>query len=277
MNFFIQKMLKQQFNLYKLNVAAFSLHLITFIVSLILSIVFAGQSFQTELTSDFRNYGNNSANPPPQAGKFFTNLQSLGFYQLIWINLPFCLITAFFHALIAWNPTINKKYNIWVFKEHRNPLRWIEYSITASLMTWVIMQLSGITNIFLLIMTALIGNIILQAQGYYMEILKVNWIPMLVGWLVFLGQWSIIFAYFLEALTSPRPPTATQVPWFVYTIVIGLFFQFAAFGFVQLFRYLGYIKSAYKYEMFYIILSLTAKIFLSLNLVIGIAVNNMSN
>lgn len=158
------------------------------------------------------------------------------------------------------------------------------------------MQLSGITNIFLLVIVGIVCNVALQAQGHFMELLNappqeksnknknIGWTPTLSGWLIFMGQWSVIFSYFFKALASPRPPTAEQVPWFVYTIVIGLFFQFALFGFVQLLRYArfaktwfgGFFSSNYGYEMSFIILSLTSKVFLVLNLLIGIATNQMS-
>jgi Heliorhodopsin len=281
--------------LYRLNVAAFILHLATFIAALVVSIIFASQSFQTEVTSDFRGYAVAPVGPPA-AGPFASMLRSLGFYQLIWINLPFPLITALFHALIAFD--LRNQYNQWVFAEGRNPLRWIEYSITASLMTWTILQLSGVTNIFLLVIVGIVGNVVLQLQGYLMEVLNqrppiknnttavtTNWIPMLSGWLLFLGQWSVIFAYFFSALASPRPPTAEQVPWFVYSIVIGLFIQFALFGLVQWFHYAdfakkwfnGFFSSGYGYEVCYIVLSLTSKVFLTVNLLVGIATNPMSS
>jgi hypothetical protein len=290
----------------RLNIFAFVLHLLVFFTALIITVIFAPQSFQTQLTADFRGYGNDTLSiqpPPPEAGPFSSTLQSLGYYQLIWVNLAFPLITAAFHALIAFVPAVRKQYNQWVFNEGRNPLRWIEYSITASLMTWVIMQLSGVTNIFLLVIVGIVCNVALQAQGHFMEIINtpqekpnkknnfvvsmrtINWIPTLSGWLLFMGQWSVIFSYFFKALASPRPITAMQVPWFVYTIVIGLFFQFALFGMVQLLRYAPFAKTwfrgffstgGYGYEMSYIILSLTSKVFLTLNLLIGIATNQMS-
>lgn len=280
----------------RLNIVAFVLHLFLFIASLIVTIIFAPQSFQSQLTSDFRGYGNDTF-APPEAGPFLSTLQSLGFYQLIWVNLAFPLITAAFHFIIAFVPAVRKQYNQWVFNEGRNPLRWIEYSSTASQMTWVILQLSGVTNIFLLVIVGIVCNVALQAQGHFMELLNappsnkknnnkhVNWTPTLSGWLIFMGMWSVIFSYFFKALASQRPSTAEQVPWFVYTIVIGLFFQFALFGFVQILRYAsfaktwfgGFFSSAYGYEMSYIILSLTSKAFLVLNLLIGIATNQMSS
>ncbi|MBX9636397.1 MAG: heliorhodopsin HeR [Nitrosomonas sp.] len=289
-----KKQMQKSQLLQRLNTAAFVLHLLTFVASLIVTLIFAPQSFQTQLTVDFRVYGNDTlsiaAPPPVQAGPFATKLQSLGYYQLIWVNLAFPLVTAIFHALIAFEPYVRKQYNDWVFLEGINPLRWIEYSFTASEMTWVIMQLSGITNIFLLVMLGIVCNVALQCQGYLMEVLnkkpatRVQWAPMLCGWLIFMGQWAVIFSYFFEALASPRPSTAMQVPWFVYTIVIGLFFQFALFGLVQVFRYASFTKTwfggffkGFGYEISYIVLSATSKIFLVLNLLIGMAINQMSS
>lgn len=82
----------------RLNIVAFVLHLFLFIASLIVTIIFAPQSFQSQLTSDFRGYGNDTF-APPAAGPFSSTLQSLGYYQLIWVNLAFPLITAVFHRI----------------------------------------------------------------------------------------------------------------------------------------------------------------------------------
>lgn len=185
------------------------------------SIVFARQSYHTELRTDFLSY--NASNTP---NPFSVDSKSLGFYALIWVDLPFPIITSLFHLFIAFHPTVRAYYYEQVFQYDCNPLRWAEYSITASLMYWVILQLSGVTNIFILIVVGVLMNVALQWQGYLQELLlkKKNYVPTWTGWIIFMGQWIIILAYFFAAVTSPRPPGAERPPWFVYSIVIGLFF-----------------------------------------------------
>lgn len=249
--------------LIRLNIAACIVHSLSFIAALAMSIVYAPQSYQAQLTTDFRRY---------DTGNFSTTLESHGYYQLLWVDLPFPLITAIFHGLIAFMPFVRDDYLKRIFAEKGNPLRWIEYSITASLMTWVILQLSGVTNIFLLVICGVVANVALQWQGHLQEILKQrSYVPTLIGWLIFMGQWSVILSYFFTAVTSNN-----ATPWFVYSIIIGLFFFFCAFGLVQLAHTTGipsFMKTAYAQDVAYLILSLTSKLFLTWNLLIGIATN----
>jgi hypothetical protein len=213
-----------------LNRFAFFIHGSSFIAALVVSIIYAKNSF----------LGIIEGLPP---------------YPLIWVDLPFPIITAFFHGAIGFIPYVQQKYLYYIFKEHRNPIRWFEYSITASLMTWVILQLSGVTNIYLLILAGIICNIVLQAQGHLQEKLPKSWIPTLIGWIIFATQWTIIFTTF------------TNRQWFVYSILIGMFIFFCFFGFVQLSR-----VSAYRQDLLYLTLSLTAKLYLTWNLLIAAAI-----
>ena len=260
--------------LWWLNAVACVLHGCSFVAALTVSIVFASQSFQAEITSDFRRYSVNATN------SYTSELRSLNTYPLIWVDLPFPIITALFHGVIAFSPVVWKYYKDSIFEESGNPLRWIEYSITASLMIWVIMQLSGVTNLLMLLVVGIFGNVALQWQGHLQEKLKgKSWVPTLVGWIIFLGQWIIIFAYFFTAITSPRPDGVAHVPWFVYSIVIGLFFLFAVFGLIQLAYMMGwprFMRTAYAQEIAYLVMSFTAKFFLTWNLLIGIAINDIN-
>lgn len=255
-----KKVLTKETILYRLNALAALLHFASFIGALVMSILYAGQSYMAELRTDFF-IGN------------VTSDNSLGRYPVLWVDLPFPIITAIFHAVIAFHPAVNTYYTKSVLSGVGNPLRWIEYSITASLMVWVLMQLSGVTNVFLLLVGGVIVNIALQWQGHLQEKLKnTSYVPTAVGWLLFVGQWTIVFSYFFAAVSSVE-----GVPWFVYTIVIGLFFMFASFGFVQLAYITGFPKfmaSPYAQEIAFLVLSFTAKFFLTWNLLIGAATSN---
>lgn len=223
--------------LIKYNKVAFWLHLFSFIGALVLSIVYRGRSYQTEISA----FGKS------------------GTYPIVWVDLPFPLITAIFHGIIAFATSVQADYLRNVFQLGINPLRWIEYSITASLMTWVILQLSGVTNVFLLIMTGVIANIALQAMGHLAD--RRIRLATPLGWLIFAGQWTVILAYFIQ--------NAAGAPWFVYVIVIGLFIMFSAFGMVQL-----CIRNPYKQEIGFLSLSFIAKVFLTWTLLIGIITRN---
>ena len=138
-------------------------------------------------------------------------------------------------------------------------------------MTWVIAQLVGITNIFLLLAVAVFGNVLLQLQGHLMEEVninhkekkRVNWWPTIIGWAIFVGQWACILTYFIALATTTD---SVGPPAFVWVIIIGLLVIFDIFGLVQFLHYLGwprFLRSTYGVEVTYITLSLTSKLFLT--------------
>lgn len=269
------------------NIAAGSVHAASFIAVIVMTVIYFSVSVRVELTTDFRVYDELSV-APETAGNFTTVLESRWFYPVILVDLPFPLITSLFHLVLALSPYFSRRYNQLVFEEGRNPYRWLEYGITASLMTIVILQLSGATNVFLILMVGVVMNVALQFTGYAAENenvatlkgAKVKWDSIIAGFVIFAAQWAVIMSYFFTAVVSPRPPDADGVPWFVYTIIIGLFFQFAIFGFLLVLRYWGKFKffaSAYGTEIGFIILSLTSKLFLTWNLLIGIALGQTTS
>ena len=195
---------------------------------------------------------------------------AVGPYPLIWVDVGFPLVTAIFHALIAFSPAVWGYYRKNLEMHRSNPLRWTEYSITASLMTWIIAQLVGITNIFLLIAVAVIGNVVLQQMGALMETMnarrskgRVHWAPTIIGWVIFAGQWAAILTYFIVSATQDPPA-------FVWVIVFALLGIYMVFGLVQLAHYAGWprwLSSSYAVEIAYIVLSLTSKLVLTWTLV----------
>lgn len=277
-------------SLRRCNLAAGILHGLSFIAALTLVIIFIDQSLMTELRTDYKVYAANATNStggtqPDAGGPFAVVCSSLGFYKLSWVIIAFPAITSLFHLTIALNPELNDAYSRSTLGQGSNPYRWLEYSITASLMGWVIGQLSGVTNVFLLVVLVLV-NIAMQYQGYIMEVVNVGrkrgtyfWSPVVIGFILFAAQWMPIFVYFFAAITSDRPVGVDGAPWFVYTIVFGLFFQFLLFGMVMTLHYWGspkWLRSNYNNEVAYIILSFTSKVFLDWNLLIGIITNPMA-
>lgn len=282
-----------------LNTLAALVHAASFVAALIISIIYRDNSVLGEITTQFRVYDFNATTPVNGIGGALTSeLKSLGTFPLIWVDLPFPFITAFFHLIIARSPIIRTAYEHWVFHEGRNPLRWLEYGITASLMTFVIAQLCGITDIFLVILVGFVFNVIVQWSGHLMEVVNIpftsaekpkssglkppqgtpsiRWGPLVLGWCAFAAQWGPMLVYFFTAVESPRPAATQEVPMFVYTIVLGLLGQFAIFGLVLTNRYLGWVgflATSFGVEVSYILLSLTSKLWLTWNLLIGIVTN----
>lgn len=221
-------------------------------------------------------------------------LEKLDEYDLALVLLPMPALTSLFHIIQAvlsrdtsmyqglregnWIEKLQDRY-LSAVKRGVNAIRWLEYSITAGLMTWIITQLSGITNVYLAVLLAAVGNVTLQCHGYMHERLFMdnelayknwnNWIPFINGSVIFLAQWAILGAYFG---TNVAASGVSNVPWFVYVSFFGLFFSFLGFPLVQICyarRWLG-IKNWFRYEWYFIVLSIVSKLFLDWTLFAGI-------
>jgi len=170
-----------------------------------------------------------------------------------------------------------------------NPLRWIEYGITASLMIVTISALSGVSNAFLLVFQAIPLNLALmwiggnyfeqENIGYSWPVAgkkfpkrkRVQWRFFLWGFVFFLAQWAVVFAYFFTAITS-----ADGTPAYVYVIVFGLFFNFNLFALNPLLHYIrafAWISDFVNYELVFLALSFISKFVLDWTMIIGSAVN----
>jgi hypothetical protein len=170
----------------------------------------------------------------------------------------FLALSAFFHFLIS-SPAIFPRY-VSGLKNHINMFRWVEYSLSSSLMIIVILQLNGTADYI-----ALLG------------IFGVNVCMILFGWLqekytspgdgdllpFFFGCLAGSIPWIATAinLASPKGPTDATPPGFVYGIVISLFILFNCFAIVQWKQYKARGKwSNYMHgERIYIVLSLVAK------------------
>jgi hypothetical protein len=188
-------------------------------------------------------------------------LETLDGYQIFWVLWPMPVLTGIFHAFQAVLIIANVKWYTDPLGRKQNLVRWIEYSITASLMTWIVAQLSGVTNFVLLVMVAIVMNIALQVQGYIYEISATKWPPMVAGLVLFCGQWTTIGSYFFRAVLT------ADAPAFVWVIFVGLFITFLGFPSVQLASPLMTWK---QYEIVFVVLSAISKLLLDWTLFFGI-------
>lgn len=232
-------------NLRKLNVIAGCLHLASFIAILLLSNDASLPVRATYLTE------------APGTGNFSdpVNLFDLNISYMV---AGFMALSAFFHFFVS-SPWIFPKYADGLGR-HINQYRWIEYSLSSSIMIIVILQLNGTADYI-----ALLG------------IFGVNVCMILFGWLQeryttpgdgdMLPFWFGCFAgaipWIATALNviSPKGPAGATVPGFVYGIVISLFVLFNCFAIVQWKQYRAKGKWAdYLHgERRYIVLSFVAK------------------
>jgi hypothetical protein len=141
-----------------------------------------------------------------------------------------------------------------------NPTRWIEYSISASIMVVLIAMLAGVSDLVALLM--MFGaNAAMILFGLVME--KVNlgrqqtdWVPFIYGCIIGAVPWIGIVVQL--ALSQGE---GDGVPGFVYGIFISLFILFNGFAVNMWLGYRG--KGRWRNPLFvelaYIVLSFVAK------------------
>ncbi|MDX1450736.1 MAG: heliorhodopsin HeR, partial [Acidimicrobiia bacterium] len=139
----------------------------------------------------------------------------------------------------------------------RNYARWIEYSLSASVMVVLIAMITGISDVAAL--TALFG---VNAAMIFFGLVQERYerpggslLPFWLGSLVGIVPWIAIGIYLWAPGASAEPPG------FVYGIYVSLFLFFNVFALNQWLQYRlkGRWRSYLVGERTYMILSLTAK------------------
>ncbi|MBS3817565.1 MAG: heliorhodopsin HeR [Candidatus Thermoplasmatota archaeon] len=170
----------------------------------------------------------------------------------------FLLISAFAHFSLSTFAYDWYKKNL---KNHINKARWIEYSLSSSLMIVVIAMLVGFTDLGVLVVLFVVNaSMILFGwlmESYNQKTEKVHWAPFIFGCIAGAAPW-IAIAVRLGTAVYQSP---TGVPDFVIWIFVSIAFFFNIFALNQLLQYKGVWKwKDYLYgERMYIILSLVAK------------------
>lgn len=228
----------------KWNLSAGLLHFASLIAVLALS-----NNFSLPVTATYMTGppGSTSTNPI----LLFSN--NVGYTIALFLGL-----SAFFHFLVA-SKQFFPRYAAGL-KQHRNMFRWVEYSLSSSLMMFLIAQLNGISDYAALL--AIFGvNISMILFGWLQEKYATpgdgQWLPFIFGCIAGIIPWIII----VIQLLTPNGPPGTTAPGFVYGIVISLFVLFNCFALVQYkqYRAKGTWANYLRGEKTYIILSFVAK------------------
>ncbi|MBJ7358664.1 heliorhodopsin HeR [Nocardioides sp.] len=184
--------------------------------------------------------------------------------QVVLFDIPtglavagFLALSALAHLLVAtawWRRYVDD------LGRQRNPARWVEYSLSSSLMIVLIAQLVGIADIAALV--ALFGvnaSMILFGwlQEHYERPGGGGWLPFVFGCVAGAVPWLAITVY----LVSPGSTSGESAPGFVYGIFVSLFVFFNIFALNQWLQYraVGRWRDYLFGERVYIVLSLTAK------------------
>ncbi|MFC1921332.1 heliorhodopsin HeR [Chloroflexota bacterium] len=182
------------------------------------------------------------------------------------VNLPFGAMVALFLLLssIAHFTIITPGIFGWYvrnLKKGINYARWIEYSLSASLMIVLIGMLCGLYDSAALLM-AFALTAVMNLCGLVMEVHnqtteRTSWISYTIGCIAGVVPWVAIAVYFFGSLATAEG----GVPTFVYFILPTLFVFFFCFAVNMVLQYKKVGKwQDYLYgERVYILLSLVAK------------------
>ena len=167
-------------------------------------------------------------------------------------------LSAFFHFLVI-SPKFFARYSAGL-AAHRNYFRWVEYSISSSVMIVLIAQICGISDVAAIVsIFGVNASMILFGwlQEKYEEPGNGGWLPFIFGCIAGIVPW-IALVFYIFAIGGPGD---TKAPAFVYGIVISLFALFNTFAVVQYLQYkkVGKWSEYLRGEKSYITLSLVAK------------------
>lgn len=229
----------------KLNLWAGLLHLAQGILVLVLS-----KAFTIPVSGSYLAFNQKTQSLDPANTVLFN-------IQLAWLIALFFFLSATFHFIIAslYNKTYNKNLKLGV-----NKARWVEYSISASIMMIAIAMLVGVYDFSSLLMIFSL-TAIMNLMGLVMEVHnqtteKTNWLSYYIGTFAGFVPWIVVAFYmWLGAIKGSSAPT------FVYWIFVSIFIFFSCFAVNMILQYkkVGPWKNYLYGERMYIILSLVAK------------------
>lgn len=211
-------------------------------------------------------------------------------WQMWTLICAFCVLTSISHTLIAW--PIRDAYEYWLTR-NTQPLRYLEYSLTASIMFVIVLTLTRVTDLYLLLANALLmccvnvfgGVLEWVTLGLPMEFTPRPWAIRAWAWLVsalvfvfqFWQLWDIYdqtVAPWLDE-TNETAELMQQLFGFVTILNSVILFCFVTFPLVNMVQFLYYTNKqcrscmqkaskddvyfALRFEAAYIFCSLFAK------------------
>ena len=231
-------------NLRKTNIYAGILHLLQMAAVLALS-----NDFALPVTATYMSGPPGSTFAPPIV--LFST--PVGLTVAIFLGL-----SALAHFIVA-SPQFFPRYAAGLAAQ-RNYFRWVEYSISSSVMIVLIAQVSGVTDISALI--SIFGvNSSMILFGWLQEKYETpgngGWVPFIFGCITGIVPW-VVLAFHVLAIGGTSDAKA---PGFVYGIVVTIFILFNSFALVQFLQYkkIGKWADYLRGERTYITLSLVAK------------------
>jgi hypothetical protein len=189
-------------------------------------------------------------------------------YKLAYLLPLFPMLSVINHA----SASIGDGWYSGVIENQVNPVRWIEYSISAGVMLWIIATLAGVTNVETLLSLAIL-NAALQYVGYLIEHAMAQGQTaearalLLVAFTIHVSIWIQLMLSFYLVLASY---SNARIPAVVYAIMPIMFGLFTVFGLWATLWVEGVVSDFTTLEMGYIILSFISKTLLTWMVFFGV-------
>jgi hypothetical protein len=182
---------------------------------------------------------------------------------LAWVIASFLAMSAIAHAIAGW--PLRARYEAWLARG-MNPLRWVEYAFSSTVMIVAIAYLSYIRDVPALV--AIAGcNVAMILFGWSMEAANEgrrdhpDWKHYIFGCIAGIAPWLGIVSILLAYGAQPDLPSGAGIPAFVYVIVATLFVSFNVFAITMVLQYrkVGRWRDYLTGEKTYMVMSLVAK------------------
>jgi hypothetical protein len=183
-------------------------------------------------------------------------------FPLAYLIASFFLMSSIAHFLAGW--PLRARYEAWLARG-MNPLRWVEYAFSSTVMIVAIAYISYIDEFTALI--AIAGaNAAMNLFGWSMEAAnegreKPDWKHFIFGCIAGIVPWIAIFSVVWAFGAQEGLPAEFSIPTFVYVIIASLFLAFNVFAITMVLQYrkVGRWREYLYGEKTYMILSLVAK------------------
>ena len=203
-----------------------------------------------------------SYGPPAEDSNRISAIVQAGSVDIFILVVAYLAVAAIFHLLIG--TVLFHRYTDYM-KQHRNPLRWLEYSISCSLMLVALSLAAGISHIEILFAIFIVSSAMsfsgLVFENVNRKTHSVIWSPFVLGCILGAVPWVLIFSMVYALAGSPAELISQAFLLYVVTFVIFLLFPINAYLSA---KHIGAWKSYVTAEMGYISLSFVAKIFLAM-------------
>ncbi len=180
-----------------------------------------------------------------------------------WFIASFLAMSAIAHAIAGW--PLRARYEGWLARG-MNPLRWVEYAFSSTVMIVAIAYLSFLQDFPALV--AIAGcNVAMILFGWSMEVANEgrrdhpDWKHYIFGCIAGIMPWLGIFSILVAYGFQSDLPAEAGIPAFVYVIVGTLFVTFNIFAITMVLQYrkIGPWRDYLVGEKTYMVMSLVAK------------------